>query len=317
MPDQALLLRAMGVAAVLAAAGLLIGGWPWRAPKPVRVAIGWAVGVGIAFVAGNLVIDPKMRWLKVDRDRLLEVLVPATVLVECIAAFPKVPRWLAWALRAIIAFGAARVVLDNSVYIADLSGPDSREWNETETLLKLAGLGTVLLGVWAALACLVHRAPGRSVPLALAVCSGAASVTIMYSESLTAGQGGLPLASALIGATAASLLLPAAQCSHGSVGMGVVALFGVLAGAHFFAGLTLEHAAMLFLAPLLCWLPELPRVRKLWPSLRGVLRVAVVALPLALAVWQAKRTFDVNSQAPGAAEAKEMRDAYENFVPPP
>ena len=52
-------------------------------------------------------------------DRLLVIVIPAALIVELLSAFPKLPRWLVWALRLAIAGGFARVLLHGSIYLSD------------------------------------------------------------------------------------------------------------------------------------------------------------------------------------------------------
>ena len=82
----------------------------------------------------------------------------------------------------------------------------------------------------------------------------------------------------------------------------------------FFGELTDSLAVLLFSAPLLGWLTELP------PRFRGLARIAMVAAPVALAVVLAKDRFDAESaqpsprpkQPPVAAFEPELQD-YENY----
>ncbi len=100
MPDPMVVLLALGTAAVVAAAVLLLCGWPWRGPRPGRLAAGWVVGVGAAFYLGCRVLGLWPRWPpREDLDRFLLLVLPAAVAVELLAAVPKVPRRLIWALR--------------------------------------------------------------------------------------------------------------------------------------------------------------------------------------------------------------------------
>ena len=69
-----------------------------------------------------------------------------------------------------------------------------------------------------------------------------------------------------------------------------------------------------FLAPLLCWLLELPRVRQLWPWLRGSVQLALVMVPLAIVVVQTLPK--PRPETPNSAGAPEpTRDDYLQFVP--
>jgi hypothetical protein len=294
----ALLSQAAAASAAVAAVVLLIFGRPWGAPDPRRVAVGWALGVGSAWLLGCWLLDVRPGWPpREDKDRFLGLLLPATVLVELMATVGKAPR-VAWLLRLGIAAGAVRLLLHNTSYLADLAGPGTREWSAAQMWFWTGVPAAALAAVWAALALLTRRAPGRSVPLALALACAGAGVTVMYSGYATGGQIGLPLAAALIGASTGSLALPRTVYSTFSPGVGVVGLFGVLVVGRFFGALTTAHAALLLSAPLLCWLPELPPIRKLPPWARGILRVVLVAVPVSCAVLQAQQASEAASPAP-------------------
>jgi hypothetical protein len=310
MPDPTLILTALAAVAVVAGLVVLVCGLPQQA----RLSIGGVVGMGGAFYLGCRLLGLWPRWPpREDQDRLLLIVMPAVLLAELVAAFPRVPRWLAWALRLVVAAGAAPVLLHNSRYLADLGG-QPREWAPSEAVAILAGLGAALAAVWGLLALLVRLSPGRSVPLALSLTCAATAVTVMLSGYATAGQLALPLATALAGTAVAWLVLPGPPAVSGAVGFGVVGLFSILVIGHFFGELSTAHAALLGLAPLLAWLPELPYIRRAPSWARGFARLAVVAVPLVLAVAQAQQQFvqsSANSATPEAGEP--TLEDYMNF----
>ena len=281
-------LAAAGVATLTAALVLLVMGWPWRRPDRVRQTLGWALGVGPGFALSCLVvgISPlSSQWNYTHR--LLVVLLPAAVLVECLAAVPRVPKVLAWALRLGLAGAVARVTLHGSVYLVDNFGPGSSEWSAGEARAWLAGLAAALFVVWVALALLAEKAPGRSLPLALAVVCAGAGLTILLSGHTSGWSLGLSLGGALVGAAAGSLALAKPEGVRAALGVALVVLSALLVAGRFLNELTTLHAAALLFAPLLGWLPELPGVRRLPPWQRGVLRVALVLVPVAVVVSRA------------------------------
>jgi hypothetical protein len=305
MPDPLLFLEALAAAAVTAAAALLLAGWPWRAPRAARAAAGGVLGVGLGLFVGCWWLGVRPHWPpREDQDRLLLILFPAALAVELAALIPGRLARAAWLLRLTLAAGAAPLLLYNSSYLADLAGPGTREWTPARAALILGGLAAVLAGVWAALTLLAQRGGGRAVPLALAlVCAGAA-VTVMLSGYASGGQLGLPLAAALVGTLAASPVLAKAPDVRGITGLAVVGLFALVVIGRFFGELATGGAVVLFLGPLLCWLPELPLLRRLGPRLRGSARVALVAVPVvvAVALAQQRHTADASRSAPGPAE---------------
>src|SRR5438128_3746262 len=127
MPDFKVILDSMAAAGGLAALILLACGWPWKAPRQKLVAAGWALAVGGGFFAGCCVLLGRLpNWPpREDIDRLLLVLLPAAVVAEAMSAIFERPRWLAWAMRGIVAATAGRILLHNTTYIADLQGETS------------------------------------------------------------------------------------------------------------------------------------------------------------------------------------------------
>jgi hypothetical protein len=81
------------------------------------------------------------------------------------------------------------------------------------------------------------------------------------------------------------------------VGPVIVGLFSLLVTGHFFGKLTMAHAFLLFAAPLLAWLPEMPYVRRLPSGLRGLARVLLVAGLVGAVLIQAQRTFNEESSS--------------------
>jgi hypothetical protein len=304
MPDPMAILQVLAITAVVAALTALVFGL-WR-----RAPVGGVLGAGAAFYLGCRLLKLWPHWPpREDQDRLLLLVLPAVLAVELAASFPRLRRWLAWLLRLTVAAAAAPVLLYQTTYLADLAGPGTREWTTAQAGLILGGLAVALAAVWAALALLLKRSPGRSVPLALSlVCVGAAA-TVMLSGYATAGQLALPLAAALAGA---ALARPGG--APGLLGFGIVGLFSVLVIGHFFGKLTTAHAALLGLAPLLVWLPELPYARALPLRLRGLVRMVVVVVPLALVLVEARAKFIEGSRPAASSGAKEPSlDDYMNF----
>src|SRR5207253_444659 len=129
----------------------------------------------------------------------------------------------------------------------------------------LGGLAAALAGEWVLLLWLTRRQPGRAVPLSVAVACAGTAIALMMSGYASGGPLATPLAGAVVGALAASLALKGEFTLDGVLGLGVVGLFALLVIGRFFGELTWTNAALLFFAPLLCWLPELPAARRVKP----------------------------------------------------
>ncbi|MBL8799861.1 MAG: hypothetical protein JNM56_38625 [Planctomycetia bacterium] len=292
MPDAMLLLKASVLAAVLAAIAVLLAGNPWRQPRTPLVAIGGVLGIAGGFLAGVwlLGLTPSFPPTE-DQDRLLLIVLPAVVIVEMGCAFLGNRPWAAWLLRLMVAAGAAPVLLHGSVYLSGAAGADALAWSPIQTALILGLLGTALLAQWALLDRLAQRRAGSVVLLSLAVATGGAGIVIMLSGYSSGGQLGPPLAAALGGAALAGFVLMEATGLRGVLGLGLVGLFALLVIGRFFGSLTTTNAALLFAAPLLGWLPELPFVQRLGPRLRQLAHLALTVLPVAAALTFAVQAF--------------------------
>jgi hypothetical protein len=303
--DPMLILAALAVAALVAAAVFLLCSWPGRTIRTARTSAGGVLGVALGFYAGCWWLGLRPHWPpREDQDRFLFLLLPAVVGVELLVAFAgRLPR-LVWLLRLLVAAVAARILLHDTNYLTDLAGPGTREWTTTQAWLVLGGLAAVLAGVWLALVWLARRRPGRSIPLAVALTCGGAAVIVMLSGYATGGQMGLPLAAALVGVLAASLMMRQPHLGDGVLGLGVVGLFALLVVGRFFGQLATGYAALVFFGLSLAWLPELPFLRRVGPRLRGVARVVLVAIPVVVALTLAQQKFarDSARTSPGSKD---------------
>ena len=315
MPDPVLMLTAMGIAFAVSAVLLGIIGWPRRQAWSTSFDAGWVVGVAVGFFLGCWALGSRPHWPpRDDQERLLALVFPAVVVVELLAAFPKVPRWLIWPLRVVIVVGGARVLLHGTSYISDLTGPGTSEWSPPLAWLIFAGLAALEATVWAFVSLLARRAPGPSLPICLSVVSAGAAVTVMLSGYASGGQVGLPLAAAIVGAMAAILVVTRSSRGTGPLGIPIIGLFSLLVIGRFFGELTSAHAILLFCAPLLGWLPELPYVRRLPSWARGLARVILVGALVSAVLVQAQRKFDRDFQSPSGTGIEEpSAQDYLNF----
>jgi hypothetical protein len=326
---------AMGIAAVVAAIAILLCSWPFRTPSSRIFALATVLCLCLGFNAG-------WRWLKVqphwppreDQDRFLLILVPILVAVELLAGLfhSEIPnsqsenrisnpsdrirnlaQLLIWLPRLAVAAVAGRILLHDTSYISDLSGPGSRQWTSDQTWMILGGLAAVLAGAWIMLTVLLRREPGRAVPLAIAIsCSGSA-VTIMMSGYASGGPLAIPLAGALLGVWTASLFIKSQIPLDGLVGFGLVGLFGILIMGLFFGELTWVNAELLFFAPLLCWIPELPPFQKFGTRVRSFAGVGLATVLVVIALTLAQQQFVKDSTQPSPDSQEPTLEDYMNF----
>src|SRR5438128_5051743 len=104
MPNRTLILEAAVAAALAAAAVLLLCAWPWRTTHGVRRSVGAVLGVGVGFFVGCWLLGTSVKWPPAeDQHRLLLILFPSVFIAELVAVLAGQWRWLAWALRILIA----------------------------------------------------------------------------------------------------------------------------------------------------------------------------------------------------------------------
>ena len=314
MPDPLQIVEALFISAMTAGIVVAIFGWPWQAPRRVLARIGGVLGAGAGIATGCWWLGMSLNWPpREDQDRLLLILLPALVVVEIVSALFDRPRWLAWLLRTAIAGCAAPILLHASSYLSDLRGPGTREWTLAQSILILGGLAVVLAAGWAACWRLANRSSSRTILVVLAIACAGAAVTTMLSGYASGGLFGLVLASGLIGAVIASFALIGPPETAGMVGLGVVGLFALLIVGRFFGQLSTANAVLLYAAPLLAWLAEIPFIQRRGKLLHGTAQVALPSILVAAALLMAHRQFVADSARPTGEGNEPAAEDYLNF----
>lgn len=327
MPDPVLYLKAMGAAAIASAMVVLAMAGPRRSAGTTWLTWACVLGIGFGLAAGCYLLSVRFIWPPVKGlDRFITIVVPAVLAIELIAGFQRVPRWAAWFLRISLAAATPRILLHGSVY---LSGADG-EWTMWQAGATLIVCGVLLAGVWSLMSWLSLRTQGvlsltgsensspqmgrnrfttvtpcacslgGSIPFALSLSILCAGVTVMLAGYIKGGAAAFPLAATVVATTLAAVLvtsrcgIPATFNPSAIIGIGVVGLFGLLFIGRFYGRLSTESALTMLLAPLLCWVTELPLLRNRKPWLVGLVRLALVAIPLVVVLVLAKRDFDLH-----------------------
>ena len=163
------------------------------------------------------------------------------------------------------------------------SGVESAEW--------IVGLTVTAAALTIALDRLMGRQPGPAASIGLVLVVALTAIVLLLSGTKTYSQ----LSAAAAAAIAPGALLGAFGRSNPfsrSIAPSFVLLLGgLLLAGHLYASLTPLNALLLLLAPLGLWLGELPTVGR-WPVWqRGLLQLAAVALPAAVATGLAARQF--------------------------
>ena len=298
MPDPVLFAEAVAaavaVSAIVAAVLVLFR----RPASATRINAAWILGIALGAASGFKVLGLTPHGLPVDAlDRFLLILLPATVAIELIAGFARVPRVLAWALRIGLAIVACRVLLHGSSYLDS----SSSDWTIGQVRIALVACAVLLISAWLLLARLGQRSRGISIALAVSLTCMASGMALMLSGYLNGGKAALPLAAGLAGATIGLLLCTSGAPCPGAIGIGVVSLFSILILGRFFGELSTGRAVAIFIAPLLCWATELPVFRHRKPWVVAAIGLALVAVPLAAVLFLAQRDFAKNSAVPAGS----------------
>lgn len=298
MPDPILLAKASVLAALVAMVVALLLDRFSRA--------GGAFGVGLGLLAGAWALGLVPEVPPVSAlDRFLLVLLPVTIVVE--TAVADRATWVCWLSRAIGAALAAPILLYGSIYVTDLAGPGSSEWTTGQMAAIFAGLAIALFLEWNVLTELANRA-GRTAAAAVAMTAVGAGATVMLSGYATGGQLGLPLAAAI-----GIFAVVGSRDRSSALGTAMVGLFSLLVIGRLFAGLTTQNAVVLFAAPLLAWVPELPRVCRLSSWIRGGLRLALTSIPVIVTVWLAQQKFAADSAGPAPPPGEPTLSDYLDY----
>jgi hypothetical protein len=289
MPNPFRYWLAIAAAAVVSALVVLVCGGQGPPTRVVRLRIACVIAMAAGVASGGFILRLPISWPLNGLGRLLCVALPAVVGIEIIACFPVVPRWFVWCSRLAFAMSAGRILLHNSVYLSG-ARPDWSAWQAAAVLLSSSGLLTL---VWVLLVSLSHRSGGASLALSLAQSALCGGLAVMLAGYVGGGAAALPLTGAIVGCGLACGVrkLPS-DTIEGAISVATVALFGLLFVGHFFGQLSTGRALALLLAPLLCWVTELPilRHRAAWHV--ALLRLVLVAIPLIVVLVLAKRDFD-------------------------
>lgn len=288
MRDPSQYFVALTIAAGACAIVVLAFGRPSAGTARLNTICVAALAAGV--VSGGWFLRLPITWPPTNGlGRLVCVLLPAVSGIEILTRVVVVPQWCVRCLRFALALLAGFVLLYGSVYLAT----NKAEWSAVQAAIVLFVSGGLLAAVWQLLLTLLKRSGGAPLLLSLAGAALGSGVAVMLAGYLTGGAAAVPLAGALIGCSLAAAMrkLPA-DAIEGVAGVGVIALFGLIFVGRFFGHLLTGRALVLLLAPLLCWVTELPIMRR-QPAWRiALLRLLLVAIPLLVVLALAKRDFD-------------------------
>ncbi|MFP6617984.1 MAG: hypothetical protein VB877_01470 [Pirellulaceae bacterium] len=295
MPDPLFYLKAMGVAAIASAVGGLAIVAAWRKRQVTWLNAACVLSVAAGLVLGYSLLALQLSWPpRNGLERFLLLITPAILGVELVAAIPAVPRWGAWSLRVALALVLPRVLLHGSVYL----GGAERAWTAWQAFLVMTVGGLLLAGLWGLLTRLCRRLPGMFVPCALQASTLCAGLTVMMAGYIKGGAAALVWAAALLATilVVGAITRSSSRLAEGAwptlLGVGVVGLFSLVFIGRFFGELSSGDALVILFAPLLCWLTEIPQLKKRQPWFACSIRSLLIASVLVTVLILAKRKFD-------------------------
>ena len=315
MPDPISYLKASMAAVVASAMIVLAFRLAMRKFRHSVAAVMSVLAVGVGVVTGYGVLQFSWTWPPVNAlNRFLMIVLPATVLVELLAAISgrreaASVRILtnsakgsgslcALGLRLAMYASVGRILLHDSVYLGGVGSDNPDAWSFGQTLAAFGGGFLGLIVVWSLLCRLSDHSAAGSITLCLAMtilCTGLATMMAGYIKG---GAAAIPLAAAVAGTSLASPLLAqdfgvkVETYLRATIGIGVIGLFSLLCIGHYFGQLTGLCAIVLFLTPLLCWISELPGLRSRPAWQKSGVRFVAVTIVLSAVVSLAKQDFD-------------------------
>ncbi len=320
MINEAIIWQALVFCSLISGAVVCSLGWPARQflPHLRTVNLGYALGVGIAVMFGMWWLGMSFSWPpKNHEQRVVELILPAVVMVELIIAATQLRKSMAWALRVLMASAVPGVLLEGHQLLQrnnpDLRILNIRTWNLAEQYVWLTSFALLLTFLWWSLVLLVRRRGSRAVLLALAIATSSgiwASYLAGYALNYRIG---LPLVASLLSVWFVSWLFSDGKAGEPAVGIGVVGLFCVLMGAVFYTDVHemsgLAYALPVLLSPLALWVSELPWLTKK-PRWGQALLVLVIVPPLLWGPRFAKPKAISQETRHGETKASEEKDDW-------
>lgn len=284
----------------------------------------FAMSCGI--LAGYVILNFSWPWPPANAlDRFLTIVLPAILIIEFIAAingdcFPKdfgssaaigrrriyrTVLGVLWVARFSLAFGIGRILMRGSVYLHPANGEIRDAWLIQNMSSILLASSLLLTATWFALIQLEARGASAGIVLSLSLSIFCAGGTTMMAGYIKGGAAALPLATVLIVIALSSQfrvierllgkdqnLFSTKEIMTPAIGIGLVSLFSLIWIGRFFGQLTTTDGLVIFFAPTLCWITELPLLRNKSSAIKSVICLAAVMIPLAILLANAKREFD-------------------------
>jgi hypothetical protein len=201
-------------------------------------------------------------------------------LLATVASWRKVH----WTVRVVLAIAAPVAIiwyLFKPLPAASMPVAKIWEW------AAIAGLISVV--IYSSTEGLANRRPGVTVPLILGpVAAGVGAVILMVGATFSLGWMGAAMGLIILNWFFTSLVGKKISFSRGPVFVVIALLVGILTYDFFESDdITITEIALIAIAPLLAWIAEWRPMRNWKPWQRELLRMALVFIPVAIAVGMA------------------------------
>jgi hypothetical protein len=240
--------------------------------------LGAAVGLALGFAAGQVALVGWPGLFPVDATyRLLHLaLAGAAVGVGEVLWKDKAP--VLWVLRSTLGALVLGLLLRSVM---------EHTWEGSEAIFWLVGLFVAILGFGAALQHLAQTTRSLELVVLLVLLISAASIGLVFAHSAFLGQLGGALAAGLGGVGVVMLVRPATRLSPGGIPVVTAVFTALLLCGYFFATLPAVSAVLLWLAPGAAALGGFGALAKRAPWQILVLRIVLLLLFAATAVYLA------------------------------
>lgn len=330
MPNPFEYLKAV-LAAIVASTTILLAfrvlSWKRGKELPETASV---VAMICGVLAGYFTLNFPWPWPPVNAlDRFLMILLPTVLIIELIAAIngdcttldvtatdstasdpnnrslvSRTTRVCLWIARCLLCCVIGRILMHGSIYL-NASSSSTREAWLIQNMLGILLIGSLLLmALWFALVQLAAReVPSGGIVLSLSLSLICAGCTTMMAGYIKGGAAALPLATVLMVSGLTTQFWFSRRVDNGkpfnrhamrtaAIGIGLVSLFSLVWIGRFFGQLTSIDAIVMLLAPSLCWVTELPPLRKRSAIAKFTFHMVAVIIPLAILLAHAKREFD-------------------------
>jgi hypothetical protein len=275
----------------LATVILAIAWRPWKRSRGAPALWGGPLACGLAFAATFALLQGPSHLFPPNSAImwLFFVAIGFTLLglIDALVSLPRVVRALL--LFAAAAGGAGLLLKFNFT---------NQTWDAVPGALWLAAIAATTVFWWASFE---QSAAGASMaaPLAMGATSGVSALIVAVLVEQTTGQALGAMTIALGVAVVLMAWSGKATAARGTAM--VVAGIGVsaLVAAYFISSLPLQYVLLLGIAPATLWIGRVPAIRRLRPTLRVIVQIAILLIPLVvaavLAVLQARHDATMGS----------------------